>query len=138
MSVASDHVPVFRDLWADRFVDTASITDLTDRGTYNPATLQYDTPSTSVVYSGGVLIRATKGDQIEERGMSGEMLYTHTILLPHSATGISVGNTVTVTASVYDPDLVGAVLTVQSVHQDTYNTRRELRCLLSQGRGDRG
>lgn len=123
--------------WATRFVDSITITDLTDRGTFSRITGQFGTPTSSEIYAGNALIRA-KSDKTTTRGEQGEVLYTHTVMVPHDTNGVGVGNTVTVVTSVLDTDLAGSVMTVQSIHVDSYNTRRELRCLLSQGGGDRG
>ena len=137
MSVASDHVALFRSEWTSRFVDTVLITDLTSRGTWNRATKQYEAPSTTTVYNGGALIRA-ETDTTKNRGLEGEVLYTHSVLVPHDTNAMKPGYSVAVSASLLDTDLTGATMTIQSVHQDSYNTRRELRCLLSQGGGDLG
>ncbi len=138
VSVASDHVAFFRTQRADRYVDTITITDLTSRGTFNRTTKAYDTPSTSTVYNGGALLRPGTAST-KSRGGEGEVIFDVDIQLPYTATGIQVGNQVTVDASVLNADLVGEVLTVAHVGQvDTYDTHRLLGCNLSQGGGDRG
>jgi hypothetical protein len=137
VSVASDHVAFFRTQRADRYIDTITITDLTSRGTFNRTTKQFDSESTSTVYTGGALIRP-KSAAARERGEQGEVLYTHIVHVPYDTDGVTVGNTITVTTSVYDADLTGAVLTIQDHSGDSYMTHRELKCLLSQGGGDRG
>ncbi len=137
MSVVTDHVEWFRTKRTSRYIDTITITDSTSRGTWNRATKQYDTPTTSTVYSGTALIRPVSATT-KNRGEQGEVLFTHTIQVPFSVDSVAPGNIVTVTVSVYDDDLTGATLTVQSVEQDSYLTHRELHCLLSQGGGDRG
>lgn len=137
MSVVTDHVEWFRTKRTSRYTDSITITDLTSRGTFNRATMQYDTPSTSTLYTGLALVRPVTGN-VRDRGMEGEVLYTHTVHVPFSVDGVAPGNEVSVTVSAYDDDLTGAVLTVQDVSADTLLTHRELRCVLSQGGGDRG
>ena len=137
MSVASDHVPLFLTLRADRYIDSVIVSDLTSRGTWNRATKQYDTPTSSETYTGDALIRPATAST-RDRGGEGEVLHTHIVHIPNTGIGVKPGNLVTIVTSVYDTDLAGAVLTVQSVGADSYNTHKELRCLLSQGGGDVG
>lgn len=137
MSVGSDHVPFFRTQRTPTYIDSITVTDLTTRGTFNRTTKAYDSPSTSTKYSGGALIRPGSAS-IKARGGEGEVIYDYTISVPHTAVGIVVGNEVTVNASLYSTDLVGAVLTVKDVSADSYETHIELGCNLSQGGGDRG
>lgn len=137
MSVVTDHVEFFRTKRTSRYTDSITITDKTSIGTWNRTTKQYDAPSTSTIYTGGALIRP-KSATIKDRGETGETLYSHIVHVPFSVDTVAPGNVVTVTVSVYDDDLTGAVLTVQDVSADTLLTHRELQCLLSQGGGDRG
>lgn len=141
MSVASDHVAFFRTQWANRFVDTVTITDLTTRGTFNRTTKKYDNPAAAVVYTGGALIRpagVTSRDSTT-RAVTSQVVYDFDIHLPHTATGIQPGNTVTIDAvySLGDQDLPGTTLTVEHVVDDTYDTHSVVRCNRSQD-PDRG
>lgn len=145
MSIPSDHVALFRDLRSDRYIDTVTITDLTSRGTWNRTTKVHDSATTSVVYTGSALIRPTlaassrpSAGRAENRGETGEVLETIVVELPHTATGIGVGNTVTVDASTHSTDLVGQTMTVRSITHDSYHTYTRIECNLSQGGGDRG
>ena len=127
----------FRNRWASRFTDTVTVTDLTDRGAWNPVTKQYDTPTTAVVYTGEGLVRPASAGTVTGRGLAGEVLFSHTVYVPYDAGPFLPGYQVTVDTST-DPDLTGLTLTVQTVEHDTYVTRRPLRCHLSEGTGDRG
>ena len=145
MSIASDHVAFFRTARADRYVDTITVKDRTTRGTWNRTTKQHATDTTSTVYTWSALIRpagaASPGSSSfgsSTRGMQAEVLFDFFIYTPVTATGIVVGNTVTIDASLLAADLVGATMTVQSVENDSYETRRTFKCLLSQGGGDLG
>jgi hypothetical protein len=137
VTIATDHVTFFRTERTARYVDTVTITDKTSVGTWNRATKVYDTPTNSTVYTGAALLRPASATTTN-RGEQGEVLYDFTLYLPDTATGIGVGNTVTVDASLLATDLVGAELTVQDVGNDSLETHRAIQCLLSQGGGDRG
>lgn len=146
MSIPSDHVTLFRDFRADRYIDTVTVRDLTDRGTFNRTTDAYDSPSTTVIYTGGALIRPGAGASSRggfsggstSRGLEGEVLDEIVVQFPYDTTGLEVGYIITVDASVHEPDLVGEELVIQIVATDTYNTHRVARCNRSQGGGDRG
>jgi hypothetical protein len=145
VSVASDHVAFFRTQRTDRYIDTVTITDLTSRGSWNRTTKQYGTPSTTTVYTGGALIRpagaavsGATGAGAVGRGKQAEVLFDFFVYLPVTATGVQVGNVVTVDATLLASDLVGVTMSVQSIENDSYETRRTLECKLSQGGGDLG
>ncbi len=145
MSIASDHVAFFRTLRADRYVDTVTIRDQ-DAGTWNRTTKQYDSQTPAVIYTGGALIRpagAASGSRgsARDRGDQGEILHDYDVLLPFDAGGLDTfrpNHEITVDASVNEADLVGQVLVIQSITDDSYATFRLLRCIISEGRGDRG
>lgn len=50
------------------------------------------------------------------------------VMVPMSVTGVRVGDVVTVTASVLDPDLVARKYTVVGLMHKTHATARRLRC----------
>jgi hypothetical protein len=135
-SPASDAVSTFRTHWATRFVDTITFTRLTDRGTFNPATNDYDTPSSTTVYTGGALIRpASDGDTPENYGQTQQTTVLYDVYLPHDAGTFDLEDLGTVDASVSDTELVGQTLRVVSIEHDSYRTRTRLRCLLNLGAG---
>ena len=145
-NIVTDHVEnLFRPVRTDRYIDTVTITDKTSVGTWNRTTKQYGTASTTTVYTGGALIRpagatvpGATGAGAIGRGKQAEVLFDFFVYLPETATGIGVGNEVTVDASLLAADLVGTVMAVQSIENDSYETRRTLKCKLSQGGGDLG
>ena len=51
---------------------------------------------------------------------------TYSVFVPHDTTGILVGDEITVTTSISSPDLVGAVLTIREIVEDSYHTKYEL------------
>ena len=138
MSIPSDHVAFFQSLRVDRYVDAVTIVDEQDTtaGTWNRTTKQYDGASDTTLYTGGALIRRA-GAGTKNRGEVAAPTYDYDVQLPHDAGAFRANNLVTVTASVSAPDLVGAVLKVQSDPEDSYNTHRLLRCVLVEER-DRG
>ena len=147
MSLASDHVAFFRDQRADRYVDTVTIRDQ-DEGTWNRTTKQYDGSTPAVIYTGGALIRpagaaggSPRRPSAKERGDQAEVLHDYDVMLPFDAGGLDTfrpNHEITVDASVSEADLVGQVLVIQSLTNDSYATFRLLRCIISEGRGDRG
>lgn len=136
MSIASDAVAVFRSFWADRFVDTVTVSRHSTGGTFNPTTLKYDGGTETTVYSGGALIRPG-GNQAAEEELPNELrtFGQYSVLLPYDSAELDVEDKIAVTASVSDPQLVGKTLRVLSIRRDSYNTRREVIAELDQGRG---
>ena len=136
MAVAaiSNAVTKLRAKWALRFIDTAAIVRTTGRGTYNPATLKYDSPTTPTVYSGPALVRPGDSDTT----VFGEANRTHHefyVYLPHTATGVEPDDRATVTVP-GDTDLNGKTLIVEQIYADAYIPRRKVGCRLDQGTGN--
>ncbi len=136
----------------DEYIDTVTIRDQ-DNGTWNRTTKQYDGGTPTVLYVGGALIRpagAASGSPrrpaARERGEQGEILHDYDVLLPFDARGVPPpaivvfrpNHEVTVDVSENVPALVGQVLVIQSFTEDSLATFLLLRCIISEGRGDRG
>ncbi len=138
MSAPSDAVAFFQAQRADRYVDAVTVADEQDTtaGTWNRTTKQYDGASDTILYTGGALIRPA-GAGSKNRGEVAAPTYDYDVYLPFDAGAFRANNLVTVTASVSAPELVGAVLTVQTDAEDSYNTTRRLKCRLVEER-DRG
>ena len=125
MSVPSSTVSLLRSQWSDRFTDTGNLVRETDSGTFNPSTLQHETISSSTLYSDlGCLVRPRSRTTADfgEREVDVE---GYSILVPYTSTGARPGDKFTVTASVHNPDLVGAVLVLREILEDSYLTRYE-------------
>ncbi len=152
MSIASDTVALFRAQRADRYIDTVTIRDQ-DEGTWNRTTKQYDGAAPAVLYVGGALIRpagaaggSPRRPSAKERGAQAEVLHDYDVELPFDARGVPPpaivvfrpNHEITVDASENEPALVGQVLVIQSFTDDSYATFLLLRCIISEGRGDRG
>jgi hypothetical protein len=123
MSIASESVAGFRTRWASRFVDAGTLNRETAIGTYNPATLQHDSPSSSVIWdgTGGCLVRP-KARTTADFGEKDSKVEIYDIRVPYTATGAEPGDKFTVSASLLNPDLVGAVLVITEVVDDSYHT----------------
>lgn len=138
MSVASAHVDLFRDHWADRMVDTCTIRRLTDRGTINPTTLEYDAETWTVIYTGPCLIRPVSGSLGEPKTVKAgeeQKITNHLhLFLPHTADTIKPDDHATIDTST-DSRLVGAVPVVVAADSDTYITRRRVTARLWEGSG---
>lgn len=142
MSVATDALPLFRSLWADRFTDTCEINDPvggTTRGSINTSTLQYDSQASTLVYSGACLIRSPATEATSGRpAIFGEQAITWTsldVFLPWDADVIDLDQEVTILTAPGDPQLVDKVAVVRSIVRDSYLTRRHLVCELDLGSG---
>ena len=138
MSVASDHVAFFQLQRADRYVDAVTVEDEQDTtaGTFNRTTKQYDNASPTLLYTGGALIRPA-GAGTKNRGEVAAPTYDYDVQLPFDAGAFKANNLVTITASLSAPELVGVTLKVQTDPEDSYNTHRLLKCVLTEER-DRG
>ncbi len=130
-------LPMFAAAFLAAMDDACTVdTNAAGKGTYNPATRQYDgTPAN--VYTGACLFRvagegsATYGEQQIET-------VDYDVLLPAGTTGLEPDQQVTVTtinAPSGVPLLDGQVLTVRAVNVDTYEARVVLGCTLNRGGG---
>ena len=124
MSIASDAIPALRSHWADRFVDAATLDRETDKGTFNETTGQYDSPTTVEIWdgTGGCLIRpdSRSNPDFGERSVDVER---YDVFVPDSATGAAPSDKLTISASKHNPALVGAVLVLTEVVEDSYLTK---------------
>jgi len=124
VSIASDTVPTFRAQWASRFVDGATLNRTTVPGAFNDTTGQYGAGTVVPIYSGSCLIRPASR-ATADFGQKEADVESYSIMVPHTATGARPGDRLTVDASVYDPDLVGAVLVLREIIEDSYLTHYE-------------
>ena len=124
MSIASDTVAGFRTRWADRFIDAGTLDRETAIGTFNDTTGQYDTPSSSVVWdgTGGCLIRPVGRSTADFRETTSKV-EQYNIFVPYTAVGAKPGDKFNVSASLFVPDLVGAVLVLTEILEDSYLTK---------------
>jgi len=123
VSIASDSVVGFRTRWATRFVDAGTLNRETGIGTFNGTTGQYDTPSSSQIFSGACLIRP-KARTTSDFAETETDVESYDIFVPHSAIGAKPGDKFTVGFLYnFDPGLLGAVLVLTEVIEDSYLTK---------------
>lgn len=109
-------------------VDACEIVAFTGPGSTDPDTGVWSRPSESL-YAG--MCRVQSGDALPltpDYGGAEVTVDAATVSIPIAAPDVAVGATVTITASVYDPHLEGAVFTVSSVLRKSHATARRLRC----------
>lgn len=141
MSVASEHVSVFRDEWADRLVDTCDIKRLAGRGAINATTLQYDAESITDVYlSRPCLIRPlTPGAPVTTDFGQQEVTVTdYVFFFAYDTVGLEVEDRL-IPQTVHadgDTELVGQVFRISSIEFDSYKTRMMVTASLDLGPGE--
>lgn len=109
-------------------VDTCTVTRITATGTDQDTGVQ--TTSTAGVYSGRCRVqqRVPGGARPADVGEAFQLMLRLEVQVPVSAAtaGIRVGDLVTITASVNDPDLTGRVLRVRELAHKSEATARRL------------
>lgn len=111
-------------------VDACTITRSGGAPVFNPATGAYTAPADVEVYDGKCRVQVSDAinEQSPEFGGREVTLQQAVVSVPVSGTGVAVGDTVTVTASEHDPELVGVVYRVLALHRKSHATARRLRC----------
>jgi hypothetical protein len=110
-------------------VDACIVTAGGGAPTWDDANGQWDAPASSTVYEGKCRVQTTL--TAEGKPDAGEREWTVqslAVAVPMSVVGVGIGDIVTVTASEFDPDLVGRVFTVAALAHKTHMTARRLRC----------
>ena len=138
MSIASDHVQVFRDQRADRYVDACNVRRLASRGTIDDDTLLYPSESEPNVATGqACLYRGeTTEPTVTEFGQQGISRVGAWIEFADDAVELEVEDTITMTASVSSPKLVGKIFRVTGVYFDSYQTHMHVDVERDQGPGE--
>lgn len=136
MTLATSHIDLFRNEWAERFVDACTIDRTTDRGPLNQGTLQYDSPTISNIYAGPCLVRPMARSGSPDYGQEQIARKAYEVMLPFNANGIEPQDRITITASVKETALVGAVLTAFYEQKDSWNTHRLIVAELNEGGGN--
>lgn len=113
---------------------TISRTDPEAAPVWNEATMGYDPPAGSTVYTGRcrVQLRDTMAST-PEAGERVVVVQRAVVQVPMTVTGVRVGDVVTVTSAAHDPDLVGNVYRVRSLFAKTHATARRLEVEEAQG-----
>lgn len=119
-------------------MDTCDIRRLDVRGAINTATLQYSNESEPDVASGqSCLFRPkTTTPEVSEFGQQGVGFLEAEVYLPHDAPELEVEDTIVLTASVSNAQLVGKEWRVTAVHFDSYKNRQMVEVDRAQGPGE--
>lgn len=113
-------------------VDACTITRIGERVT--DTTTGEVTESASTLYTGKCRVQqASAQAQREDAGEDRLLLLRLEVQLPMSVTDLEVGDLVTVTASVHDPDLPGRVFRVHDLAHKTHATARRVQCVEKTG-----
>lgn len=109
-------------------VDTCTVTRAGEgRGPWNEDTMDYDPPPSTTVYTGPCRVQLSAAmANTPEAGERVLVVQRATVSVPITATGVAVGDTVTITAAEHDPDLAGNVYRVRSLFAKTHATARRL------------
>jgi hypothetical protein len=128
VSIPSSLAPFFRDLWAERMVDTCVIRRISGQ-TLNTSTGAYVTTYTTT-YSGDCLARPKMASDATAGGLQHE-LRMYDVYVPHTVTNVEPDDEVVVTSG--DGWLSGRTLHVRNVEGDSYSHHRLLSCEDNQG-----
>ena len=119
----STHLEFFRQQETDLFSETLTVTRPSE-GSYDPDTQTYTAGGTSV-YSGAGKIRVQRGVGYDLPVGGGDArLHALTLTLP-ADTAIAINDTVTVSASEHDADLVGRTYRITDVLRDGWQITRK-------------
>lgn len=121
-------LPLLRAEAEARMVDACTITRGGGAPVFDPDTGTYTDPAASTIYTGACEVQISDGLTARQTEAGGaELTVTRvTVKVPMSAEGVQVGDVVTITASVHDPDLVGQEFTVVAGFAKTFGTARRL------------
>jgi hypothetical protein len=109
-------------------VDACTIRRMSGSGTTDPDT-GLPTQSYTDLYAGKCRVQqATAQAQREDVGEDRLLLLRLEVQLPMTVTGLKVGDQITITSSVYDPDLPGRVFLVHDLAHKTEATSRRVQC----------
>ncbi len=135
MTTPSSAVTTLRAQWAGRFIDEATFTRTTGRGTLNTTTGLYSGATETEFYSGVALIRPVKNTDQEDTGQQEASLVELDVFMPHDAGDFQPEDLGTIDAVTFDTDLLGKTMRVTEVEYDSYLTRTRVRCRLNIGAG---
>ena len=137
MSTQTDAATALRSYLVASLVDAVTITEPAVQGTLNQTSGQIEGGTDTTIYTGAALIRRAS-DQATERMFGQEQIASAShvaVLPPTGVSSVAVGQTIEVTASVLDTELVGQKLTIRAIHFDSYKTMLVALCGLNLGGG---
>jgi hypothetical protein len=113
-------------------VDACTVTRVGTRVT--DTTTGEVTEPTSTLYTGQCRVQQAQAQATEETvGEDHLLLLRLEVQLPMSVTGLEVGDLITITASVHDPDLPGRVFRIHDLAHKTHATSRRVQCVEKTG-----
>jgi hypothetical protein len=113
-------------------VDACTITRVGERDT--DTTTGEVTEPVSTLYTGQCRVQQAQAQATEETvGEDHLLLLRLEVQLPMSVTGLEVGDLITITASVHDPDLPGRVFRIHDLAHKTHATARRVQCVEKTG-----
>lgn len=121
-------LPQFRAEAEARMVDACTITRGGGAPVFDPNTGMYTTPAGTTVYTGPCEVQISDGLTARQADAGGTdvTLSRLTVKVPISVEGIQIDDTVTITASLLDPDLVDQDYRVEAGFAKTFATARRL------------
>jgi len=135
MSTQTEVASQLRTYLTASLVDAVTITEPDAKGTLNQSTGQIEGGTATTIYTGPALVRPA-GDGVAMFGEEQIASASHLVVLPPTGVAaIGVGQTVEVTTSGLDAELVGRKLTIRAIHFDSYETMRVALCGMNLGGG---
>lgn len=135
MSIQTEVASQLRIHLTASLVDAVVITEPDAKGTLNQTTGQIEGGTSTTIYTGPALIRPA-GEGVAMFGQEQIASASHLVVLPPTGvSNVGVGQTIEVTTSGLDAELVGRKLTIRAIHFDSYETMRVALCGLNLGGG---
>ena len=121
-------LPQLRTEAEGRMVDECTVTRAGGEETYNPATNAYTAAAGSTVYTGACEVQISDGLNARQAEAGGAELTISrlTVKIPISVEDVTIGDIVTITDTLLDPDLIGQRFRVIAGHAKTFATARRL------------
>jgi hypothetical protein len=110
-------------------VDACTIRRPSGSGTTDPLT-GYPSQTYTALYAGKCRVQQHQASaDRQDIGEDSVMLLRLEVQLPMTVTGLKVGDEITMTASVYDPDLPGRVFRIHDLAHKSEATARRVQCV---------
>jgi hypothetical protein len=97
-------------------------------GTYSTVTKTHTPTAAATVYTGAAIVRADPSERTERLGEDGSVVVWRYVVKFPAETDIRRGDSVEVTASTYDAQMVGVSVWVLEVEFDEWHTARVAHC----------
>lgn len=115
-------------LQAESMMQVSCTITIPAAGVWDETSGTYST-SLTLLYTGPCRVRRPNAsDRQATAGEAGYVMGDVIVSVPVSAPVVPAGATITITASVHDPQMVGSAFTVLGPHGQTHSTARRYRC----------